>query len=422
VEPARRYTPPALFLLLDLPYGGAVGYGTVAVPFWLAARGVPLETIAALSATAFTPFWAKIFWIPLLDVGSRRKLWYLASSGAVAAGLAGLSLFREPARDLAAFTALLTATMVAATTGHAALNALVAVTVRDDQKGRAAGFYMASNVGSTGLLGALALWLADHSSPAVGGLVLAAIVSGAGTLALLVREPRLADPVMAAAGSLARAAGLRLTAMARDLWATLRSREGFTGLLLCLAPVGCGALTNLFSGLAHHYRAPADLVELVNGVGSGAVGALGSLLGGALADRMSRRLAYALSGAITALAALAMLASPLTRATYAWGTLLYGLANGVAFAAWAGMVLEMVGHTAAVATKYALFNAALNVSINYVTFLDGALPARLGWSEARGALLADALLTFAGVAFVGGLALAARRPGRAVAAASASGS
>lgn len=61
----RRYTPPALFLLLDEPYGAAVGYVTIAVPLWLARAGVPAATCATVIATSTVPPWAKILWAPL---------------------------------------------------------------------------------------------------------------------------------------------------------------------------------------------------------------------------------------------------------------------------------------------------------------------------------------------------------------------
>src|SRR5207248_47717 len=138
-----------------------------------------------------------------------------------------------------------------------------------------------------------------------------------------------------------RALGRRISDIAKDLWQLVRSREGVTGLIICAAPVGCGALTNLFSALAPDYRAPAEIVEAVNGIGGGIVGALGSVLGGYLADKMNRRLCYALAGGITAVCALAMAAAPVNPVTYTWGTLTYSFANGIAFAAFAGMVLEM---------------------------------------------------------------------------------
>jgi hypothetical protein len=275
---------------------------------------------------------------------------------------------------------------------------------------------MAGNVGGTGVLGALALWLASNAAPAVAGVVLAAIVVAAGSTALVIREPRVAEDALLHGASLLRALGHRLASMVQDLWRTVRGREGFTGLLICLAPVGCGALTNLFSGVANQYGASQRVVEAVNGLGGGLAGALGSLVGGWLADRMNRRLAYALAGGLTALTAVAMLAAPMVPATYAAGVLAYGFANGIAFATWAGMVLEMVEHTAAVATKYALFTAASNMAISYVTALDGwasdwAGPGGIwaGLESARRALAFDAAITFGGIAFLVGMVAVTRR-------------
>jgi len=415
--PARRFTPPTLYLFLDLPYGAAVGYLSVAVPFWLAARGVPLSSIAALSATAFLPHALKIFWVPLLDIGSRRKAWYLSAVAATGGLLAALSALPGLVDRLWLYTALLTAAQVTATTGHAALNALVAVTTREADKPRAAGYYMASNVGGTGLLGALALWLGSHTSPNAAGLSMAALVLATGAGALLIEESRASRP---GGEGTAQALARELSAIGRALWRTARSRQGFTGLVISLAPVGCGALTNLFSGIANEYGASQSLVELVNGVGGGVAGAIGALAGGLLAERMNCRLAYALAGGVTALAALAMLAAPMTPFTYAWGTLAYNLANGIAFSTWAGMVLEVVGSGAGVATNYGLFVATSNLAISYVTALDGWASAFRGpggtWpaaAGARGALGFDAVLTFVGIAILLAMVAVTRRLGAA---------
>ena len=90
-------------------------------------------------------------------------------------------------------------------------------------------------------------------------------------------------------------------------------------LVLCLMPVSCGALTNLFSAMSGEYKVSEGTVQLVNGLGMGVAGALGSLLGGWLSDRINRKLNYALMGAATGLCALAMAAAPMTETTYIWG-------------------------------------------------------------------------------------------------------
>lgn len=411
-QPARP-TPPWYFLFLDLPFGAAVGWLQIAVPFWLERQGMTLGAIAALSGTAFAPHAFKLLWIPLLDIGSYKRFWYLGMSALTAVLLVAVALVPDPARHLPLYVVLLTALQAAASTGHAANNALMATTTRAEDKGKVGGFAMASNVGGTGLLGALGLLLAEHVSPRAGGLALAAIALLGASLALRMVEPRHVDEAVARAGSLGRALALHLLAMLRDLWRTVTSREGFTGLVICLAPVGCMAMSNLFSGIAGDYQASANTVAMVNGVAGGVASALGALAGGVLADRMSRRVAYAASGGLTALCAVAMAAAPLTPITYAWGTFTYLFAGGVAFATWAGMVLEMVGASAATATKYALFNATANLAISYVTWLNGLGGEwgrrTLGLAAARGALLTDAALTVLGVAILVAMVLVVRR-------------
>ncbi len=406
-EPSTRPTSPWVFAPLMLPFGAAVGYLQIAAPFWLRASGVSLVDIGAVSAVAFQPHALKILWVPLLDVGPHRKLWYGLAVVATAALLASLALLGDPGAHLGLFTLLVTAAQVTASTSSAAVNALSAITTRGGDKGRAGGWLMAGNVGGTGILGALALFLATRATPATAGLVLGGVVLASGSFVLLVEEPRL-EEVVAGARGLGAALAARFAAVLRDLWATARSRDGFTGVLICLAPVGCGAMTNLFSGIAADYHAPQRLVETVNGLGGGVASALGAVTGGRVADRMNRRIAYGLAGGATALVAVAMLAAPMTAVTYAWGTLAYSFVNGIAFAAWAGMVLELVGHSAGVATKYALFTATSNQAISYVTWLDGKASDWHG-AGARGALAFDAAVTFAGLALLLAIVVGARR-------------
>ncbi|HET8734794.1 MAG TPA: MFS transporter, partial [Anaeromyxobacteraceae bacterium] len=154
----QRWTPPWLYLFLEMPFGAAIGFLMIAVPYRLSAAGIPLSEIATVSAVGFMPHALKIFWVPLIDMVGRRKTWYLGMVGVTAALLAAASLVPDPARHLGLLTVLVTALQAAAATTSAALNALIAMTTHPDDKGKAGGFYMAGNVGGTGILGALALW------------------------------------------------------------------------------------------------------------------------------------------------------------------------------------------------------------------------------------------------------------------------
>jgi PAT family beta-lactamase induction signal transducer AmpG len=413
---AARPSPPWIFSITILPFAAAIGYVTIAAPFWLATRGVSLVAIGAMSATALAPHAFKFLWAPLLDLGARRRAWYVATCLLTAALLSALALLPAPESHLGAFTALAFAANVAATTACAAADGLMAITTAPDRKGAAAAWRMAGNVGGTNVLGALVLWTSKYSSVAAAGGGLAVLTAASALAVPFLHEPR---PIVATApGSLLAAAGRSLAEIGRDLWRMVKSREGWTGIVICAVPVGAGALTNIFSAMAPEYGASEDVVAMVNGLWGGLVGAVGSFLGGWLADRMNRRVAYALSGVCIAASALAMMAGPMTPATYTWGTLLYNLATGISFAALAAFVLEMVGHSVAAATKYTLFIAVANLAGSYVTALDG-------WASefrhvgARGALAADALLTVAGIGVLAAMVWLTRRPQHAAQAAGA---
>ncbi|WP_224361191.1 MFS transporter [Hyalangium versicolor] len=394
----ERWSWPPLFGLLEIQFGAAVGYLQVAVPYWLAKDGMPLAEIGVLSGTAFSPHAWKLLWVPLIDLGPWRRVWYGVSTLLTAVLLLACSVLPEPSKHLGVYTLLLTALQAAATTAHAALNGLMAITTRIEDKGRAGGWQMAGNVGSTSLIGALAIGLASSHSRAVTGIILAVLVlaSSAGIFWIIERPGEKAGQSVPAL----RATWERTKGILADLFRTAFSRDGLIMLVLCLMPVSCGALTNLFSAMAGDYHAPEHVVEWVNGLGMGITGAVGSLLGGWISDRINRKLNYAIMGGLTGLCALAMSAGPMTPTTYIVGALAYSFANGMGFAAFAGMVLEMVSSGAAVTTKYTLFVAASNFAISYVTALDGHASTFLGMGT-RGSIVFDGLITFAGIAGMG---------------------
>jgi PAT family beta-lactamase induction signal transducer AmpG len=356
-----------------------------------------------LSGTAFSPHAWKLLWVPLIDLGPWRRVWYGVSTLLTALLLLACALLPEPSQHLGVYTLLLTALQAAATTAHAALNGLMATTTRLEDKGRAGGWQMAGNVGSTSLIGALAIWLAGTFSRQITGIVLATLVLASGVGIFWVIEHQgekvqQAVPIM-------RMAWDRVKSIVVDLFRTAFSRDGLIMLVLCLMPVSCGALTNLFSAMAGDYAVSEHQVEFVNGLGMGIAGALGSLLGGWVSDRMNRKLNYALMGGATGLCALAMAAAPMTPTTYIVGSLAYSFVNGAGFAAFAGMVLEMVSSGAAVTTKYTLFVAASNFAISYVTALDGKASHFWRGGGTRASIEFDGVITFAGILGMGLLML-----------------
>ncbi len=103
-----RPTPPPVFAITILPFAGAVGWVTIALPYWLARDGVSLAAIGAISGTAMAPHGLKILWAPLLDLGARRRAWFVATTLATAAALVALAALPDPAHRLATLTLLAT--------------------------------------------------------------------------------------------------------------------------------------------------------------------------------------------------------------------------------------------------------------------------------------------------------------------------
>ena len=398
----RDHSPPWLFGVLIMPFGIVSGYCSVALPFALAQRHFAVATIASATALAAWPHAWKFLWAPALDARWRRRSWYLASVAVTAVSLA-VAVLLLPTNRLGAVTAALFVANAAVATSSAAVDALMATTLPDARKGAAAGWSMAGNLGGSGVGGALALMLTQHLPAPVVAVVLSSLALATGIPATLLKE----------ASAPAHPVGRAILALLREMWRTARSTQGWTGLVVCLGPAGAGAAAGLFSAFASDYRASEHVVAVVNGLLGGLVSAAGCVLGGYVADRMNRRLAYALAGALTALVAVWMAFAPASPTTFTVGCLAYSLANGVAFAAWAALVLEMIGEGPGAATKYAMFTGAANQAITYMSIADGrgyqgtGVFRALG-GHARGLLLTDALGTVLGLVVLAGMVVAVR--------------
>jgi MFS family permease len=408
-----------MWAVLVLPFGLAVGYLQVAMPYVLRLRGIDMAVIGAIALTANSPHAYKFLWAPVLDAGWPRKRWYVLTVALTALALWLTSILPTdsahhvgPFPMLTVYTALLTVAQATVATSSSAVLGIMAVVVPEAEKGRASGWQTAGNLAGTAIGGAGVTWLIGHTSPAFTGAILAASCLACTLPVLLIHEP--ASPRHPIAEL--------MLGLVKDVWRTVRSRSGWTGMVICLSPVGAGAMLNLFSALALDYSTdPAtreNMVLYATGVAGGLVSALGALVGGYLADRMNRRLAYVLFGILTAMCALAMIVAPATPTSFTVGCLAYLFANGLCFAAFYAFVFELVGKGQGATTKLALFISASNQAINYVTWLDGksydwgkAWWAPHAWGGRAGMLGMDALSTFAGIAVLGLMMLLVKRLG-----------
>jgi MFS family permease len=275
---------------------------------------------------------------------------------------------------------------------------LMAHATPPDERGRAAGWFQAGNLGGAGIGGGLGLTIAEHVDSQIAFIVIA-LSLGACTLGLfLVPE---APRILEEGAAIARSFGEKAKLLCRKLWQVLRelfrmvgSRRGIVGLTLCFMPIGSAAAAGIFSGeTAKVWGASADLVATTTGFAAGIAGAVGCFVGGLMSDRFGRRLAYAGAGVIMALVAVVMALAPQDPTNYAIWSLAYQFAAGIAYGTFTAFVLEVIGKGAA-ATKYNLLASLSNIPITYMTKVDGWASVKYGPVKM---LLVDAGSEIAGI-------------------------
>lgn len=379
-----KHAPAWIFAITNLPFGVAGTYAGVAMPFFLRKADVPVDTIAQIGALALLPAAYQLFWAPILDLGIRRREW-LVLVACLGAACLGASMLLHLPEQLGLYKILMVAGQLLTGLVASCNGALVSTVLPDRLRGRAAGFVNAGNLGSAALGGGLVMTLATEVSMHAAAVALVLMIVLPSLAALAIPEPPPArEPIVP-----------HMRQMAADVWRAVRSRLGWTGILLCISPVGTAALGNLFSAMGQDYGASDKVVEWVNGYGGGFVTAAGALISGYFLDRVDRRKAYLVSGLLTAVCGIGMACAPLTPTTFIVGSLCYLLVTGLCYAAFSAFVYEIVGTAGKTAsTLYSVFPAAGNQALAYMMLLDG-----LGhryWST-RGMLLTDAALNVAGV-------------------------
>lgn len=370
----RRGPHPFVFFLLILPYGASFGYVTVALNYIAVEKShVGVDVFAKIVAAAFFVHGIKFLWAPIVDKTLTKRTWYLIALGLTVAGTLVSSLMPLTPAAMPALTGVVVASQLGLTLmGFSCENFLG--NLPEDHKGRASGWYQAGTFVGLGLGGDLALELSGKLAHGwMVGAIMGLIMLPSALGLLWIEEPAAHEgTVFDSMKQLGRdLLGMVFEEVRLRPIRIVLSLTGITGLLISLSPVGSGAAGNLWASIAHDWNASETMVARVTGSAGGVISGLGALGGGWLADRMSRRLAYALAGVATALSAFAMAVGPRTDWSYAAFTLIYSFFNGVAYAAFSAFVLETIGR-GAVATKYNIFASLANLAVGYMTRIDSA--------------------------------------------------
>ncbi len=343
---------PWLFGFLGFPIGFSYGVQTILMPYLLRKAGVPVDRIAGAVAVSCIPYIWYFLWSPLADSGLPRRAWVLIS--VTGAGLTASAAVLNLNASLTTLTALLFLMSAFAGLLSSANGPLLAA-VPETQRGKVAGHYNMGTWGAGAIGGGATIWLADNASLPTLAIAIAAVMIAPGLVALCIQEP---TPVRHAYVSQVRA--------------IFKSPRTWLRLLFFLSPVGSAAVGTLISGLGPDYQASSTEVLWVSGMAGGMLNATGSFLGGIVANRMNRMAAYSLTGMVAAAAAAYLALAPATPFTYAAGYAVYAIAAGFGWAVYTSLVLDVVGDKQQpTAAPWAILNAAGNIPIAYMTWLDG---------------------------------------------------
>ena len=391
--PTVRAQHPWVWAVLYFPYGLTFGFPAIALGYLGSKAGLHTSAIAGIVGMSFLAAGWKFVWAPVGDYTLTRKRWYLLAVAMISIGLISLTTVPISERTVPLLSLLVLLTSVAGTFLAFATEGLMVYNTATSQRGRAAGWFQSGNQFGQTAGGGIGLWLMNHvPSPWMAGVVLSTIICACSLTIRLLAEP----PSTLAETSV----GARVNDAWRNLSEVLHSRLGRIGLLLAILPIGTGAAQFLFGSLGPEWSAPADTVSLVLGLGGGLAIVAGCFAGGRLADRVHKPTAYAISCALGLVACVVIALSPRTSAGYTFSTLFYTFSLGMVAASFTGLVLAIVGHSAA-ATKINLF-FALNTLFSF-----GMLRAA-GWTHdawgTNGMLYTEAL---AGVAALAVFALLA---------------
>jgi len=373
-------TRPLTFFFLLLPYGISTGFVSITLPFFLTRAGFSVATAASIVALGISANIWLVLWGPVVDLTLTPRRWYLFAAVTSAAALFLLGLVPFEQRAVVILTAMVFISQVAVTLVVLPMGALMAYTVADEEKGRAAGWYQAGNLGGNGIGGGAGVWLGVHFSKELASATLSLAMIAAAAAIYFAADFR----IVAGYGIRER---MRL--MGRDILAMIRSAIPLLTIVLVTSPIGAGAMNNLWSAVASDWHAGPQTVALVTGVFNGIVCALGCVMGGWIADRFGRWWAYFGSGGALALVATVMAVAPWTSIAYGVGVLVYAFFLGAGYAAFSALVVHAIGRGVA-STKYAILQSLGNIPVAYMTAFNGWVHDRYGgvWMLNGEALLA----------------------------------
>lgn len=379
---------PIVWLILYIPFGALGGFVSVALTFLATQNGLSITEGSLIIGSQMLISWMKWLWAPLVDITFSPKKWYVISASFSGLGVLAMSavpLGKETLGLLLIIIAL--ANLINSVVGMA-VEAMIASLTPAEEIGRVSAWFQAGNLGGAGLGGALGLFLIQHlSQPWMSGAIMGALFVAC--CLALIPLPEVKAHVQN------KKAAEAVKTVAVGFWQMLKERAGVLTALLCILPIATGAAQGTLtqSAVAAYWGAGAEQVELVQGLLSGVITAIGCFLGGWVCNRLNAHSAYSIFGLALAAIAMLMAFSPATVTMYVIWNMIYALGVGLSYAAFTAMALVAIGKGAA-ATGYNVFASLSNFPIWWLGLLLGWIADHQG---PKSMLIAEAILGTFGV-------------------------
>jgi len=392
----RSWPAPWAFGILILPVAIYVGFTSTPLPFLLSKSGVSVYQIGTIGSLLQIPNILVFLWAPLVDVRLRRRAWLIISAFATAICM-WIALPLVGSTNLYLLTGLLLLAGVTVSLVLASSGGLMVTILSADNQPKAASWNQAGYLAGGALGGALVLWLVTRTPVILTGFVFAVVLFAPSLLAFTIpeKEPEASHWFKG-----------RLSAIGREVGGVFKSPLRRWSALLLMAPACTGAAQLLLPAIAKDYGVGASGVIWINGLGGGIALAAGSLGGALIPAAWDNRIVYAAAGFLNAAAAIVLVAA-VGPAGYLVGTILYLVTQGLCWARFTALIVEIVGpDTKDASTLYSALSAAGSIPLAYMTWLDGFGYSKLGthgllWTDAVGNLIVFGIVVT--VFMVGGL-------------------
>jgi MFS transporter, PAT family, beta-lactamase induction signal transducer AmpG len=380
----QQFANPFYIFFLVLPAGISFGFVQITLPYLLTDKGFPVVETAAIVAIGVSANLWRFVWGPVADLTLSLTKWFWIGVVASTSMLLILCLTPFTIKGQELLITVVFISQVAATFVLLPVAGFMAHRIEESKKGSAAGWYQAGNLGGIGVGGGAGLWLANHYSVEIAGIVLCSASLFFSLSILLIKDvqPDKGKTIVQ-----------ELKIMGKDLLSMLRIPVLLFVIILLIMPMGSGAAANLWSAIARDWKTNADTVALVTGLLSGIISAIGCIAGGYVADRWGVWLAYLGACVVCAIVPLVMSFLPYQPSVFIGGVLAYSFALGLINAGFSAVLLYAIGKKNA-ATKYSLLSSWGNLPVVYITAFDGWTHDRF---NSKYMLTAEALLGIAAV-------------------------